>query len=251
MEDVKVKSLYKAIKLLDYFTLEAPERGISELAELSGMLKSSVHNIVTTFEKCGFLEKNTNNSKYRLGIKLMQLNNTLYMSNDLRKIVRPYLESISEFSNESVYFGILTEHEVIYLDTVYPKGTLAGRSIIGVRAPLYCTGIGKAILAYLPDEEIEQVISKGLVPFTQNTIIDRDKLLDEMMQIRKRGYSIDNMEHEYGIKCVAVPVRNIREKVVAAISISGPSLRFTDDKILEYSNFILNISRELKSRIQR
>lgn len=251
MEDVKVKSLYKALKLLDYFTLDIPERGISELAELSGMLKSTVHNIVTTFEKCGFLEKNTDNSKYRLGIKLLELNNTLYMTNDLRKIVRPYMESICEFCNESVYFGIMTEHEVIYLDTVYPKGTIAGKSIIGIKAPLYCTGIGKAILAYLPDEEVNEVANMGMVPFTQNTIIDREKLLDDMAQIRKRGYSIDNMEHEYGIKCVAVPIRNIRDKVVAAISVSGPSLRFTDDKILEYSNIILNISKELKNRVQR
>jgi DNA-binding IclR family transcriptional regulator len=251
MEDVKVKSLYKALKLLDCFTYEVPERGISELAELNGMLKSTVHNIVTTFEKCGFLEKNAENSKYRLGIKLLQLNNTLYMTNDLRKIARPYIEKISEYCNESVYFGIPSEHEVIYLDAVYPSGITAGRSIIGVKAPLYCTGIGKAILAYLPADEIEQVINSGLSPFTQNTIIQHDKLLYELDGIRKRGYSIDNMEHEYGIKCVAVPVRNIRDKVVAAISVSGPSLRFTDDKIVEFSNAIVNICKDLKNHIQR
>jgi len=251
MEEVKVKSLYKALKLLDFFTIDSPERGISELAELSGMYKSSVHNIVTTFEKCGFLEKNTENNKYRLGVKILQLNHTLYMTNDLRNTVRPYMEKICQYCNEYVYFAIPSENEVIYLDAVYPSGIISGRSIIGIKAPMYCTGIGKAILAHMTTDEIEKVIAAGLISFTPNTITQKDKLLKELELIRERGYAIDNMEHEYGIKCVAVPIRNIRGSVIAAISVSGPSLRFTDEKIAEYARFLLNISSELNGLIQR
>jgi DNA-binding IclR family transcriptional regulator len=251
MEDVKVKSLYKAIKLLDYFSVDTPERGISELAELSGMYKSSVHNIATTLEKCGFLEKNEGSQKYRLGVKILQLNHTLYMTNDLRNTVRPYMEKISNHSQESVYFATPADLEVIYLDAVYPAGSFSAKSIIGIKAPLYCTGVGKALLAHLPQTDIDQVISRGLKSFTPNTFTDGDKLHLEMAETRERGYAIDNMEHEYGIKCVAVPIRNIRNEVIASISVSGPSLRFTDEKIQEYAALLLSVSRELKRHLQR
>ena len=251
MEEVKVKSLYKAIKLLDFFTIDSPERGISELAELSGMLKSSVHNIVTTFEACGFLEKNPQNSKYRLGIKMLQLNNTLYTTNDLRNTVRPYMEKAGSFCNECVYFAVPSDIEIVYLDAVYPNGIMAGRSVIGIKAPMYCTGIGKTIMAHMEPEQIDKVIKAGLASFTPNTITEREKMLKELALIRERGYAIDNMEHEYGIKCVAVPIRNIRGNEVAAMSVSGPSLRFTEEKIAEYAKFLKNISDELKGIIQR
>lgn len=251
MEEVKVKSLYKAVKLLDYFTIDSPERGISELAELSGMLKSSIHNIVTTFEVCGFLGKNPENNKYRLGIKLLQLNNTLYMTNDLRKTVRPYIERISSHCSESVYFAIPSENEVVYMDAVYPSGLMTGRSIIGIKAPLYCTGIGKAILSHFEASRIDEVITSGLIAFTPNTITKREQLLEELELIKARGYSIDNMEHEYGIKCVAVPVRSIRGNVIGAISVSAPSLRFTDENIREYAEFLINIGNELMGQLQK
>ena len=251
MEEVKVKSLYKAVKLLDCFSIDSPERGISELSELTGMCKSSVHNIITTFEKCEFIEKNLQNSKYRLGIKILQLNNILYLTNDLRNTVRPYLEKISAFSNECVYFAIPAELEVIYLDTVYTSGNTSGRSIIGIKAPMYCTGVGKAIMANLDPETIEQVLNLGLAPCTPYTITDKDKMVKELDLIKCMGYAVDNMEHEYGIKCVSVAIRNINGNVVGSVSISGPSLRFTNDKILGYADFLINISNELKGILQK
>ena len=251
MEDVKVKSLYRALKLLDYFTIEVPQRGITELAELSGMLKSTVHNVVSTFQKCGFLEQNSDNNKYRLGMKILELNNNLYMTNDLRNTVHPFLMNIANFSNECVYFGIPSENEVVYLDAVYSNGNLSGRSIVGIKAPLYCTGVGKAIMAYSKPEVVDEVIGAGLKAFTQNTITDKNKLLEEIDLIKIRNFAIDNMEHEYGIKCVSVPVKNIRGNIVGSISISGPSLRFSDDKISEYAKYLMEISNQLKVLIQR
>lgn len=250
MEDIKVKSLYKAIKLLDYFTIETPERGISELAELSGMYKSSVHNIVTTFEKCGMLQKNIQTNKYRLGLKILQLNYNLCSSDDLRKIMQPYMERVSNYGNESVYLAVPSDGEVVYLNAKYPAGITPGRSIIGVKAPMYCTGVGKAILAYLPQETLDQVVAGGFEKYTSNTLTDIISLKKELELIRERGYAIDNMEHEYGIKCVAVPIKNIKGDIVGAFSISGPSLRFNDHKITEYANLLTSMSREISKLIQ-
>ena len=250
MEDVKVKSLYKAIKLLDYFTTENPERGITELADLSGMYKSSVHNTVTTFEKCGILQKNVKNNKYRLGLKILQLNYNLCTSDDLRNIVQPYMERVSNFGNECVYLAVPSGYEVIYLNAHYPAGITPGRSIIGVKAPMYCTGVGKAMLAFLSEEILDQVVANGFDKFTSNTISDIVTLKKELELIRERGYAIDNMEHEYGIKCVAVPIRNIRGEIVAGLSTSGPSLRFSNQKLNEYANLLTSMSLELGKLIQ-
>ncbi|MHB8066083.1 MAG: IclR family transcriptional regulator [Ruminiclostridium sp.] len=250
MEDVKVKSLYKAIKLLDYFTIENPERGITELAELSGMYKSSIHNTVTTFEKCGILQKNLKNNKYRLGLKILQLNYNLCTSDDLRNIMQPYMERVSNFGNESVYLAVPSGCDVVYLNAQYPTGITPGRSIVGVKAPMYCTGVGKAILAFLPEKILDQIVANGFEKYTSNTIVDIVSLKKELALIRERGYAIDNMEHEYGIKCAAVPIKNIRGEIVGAFSISGPSLRFSDQKLTEYANLLTSMSLELRKLIQ-
>ncbi len=250
MEDVKVKSLYKAIKLLDYFTIENPERGISELAELSGMYKSSVHNTVTTFEKCGILQKNLKNNKYRLGLKILQLNYNLCTSDDLRQIMQPYMERASNFGKESVYLAVPSGTEIIYLNAHYPAGVTPGRSIVGIKAPMYCTGVGKAILAHLPEDILDEIAATGFVKYTSHTISDIVALKEELALIRQQGYALDNMEHEYGIKCVAVPIKNIRGEVVGGLSISGPSLRFCDQKLNEYANLLTSMSLEVSRLLQ-
>lgn len=234
-EEIKVKSLYKALRVLDCFTVDRPELGITEISSLLGLYKSNVHNIVDTFVKAGYLERNPENEKYRLGLKILELGHVISSSINFRRMILPYMQELADLTGETVYLGIPSEGEVIYLDSASPKTQLNPRSMLGVKAPLYCTGIGKAMLAYLPEEWVDSVLDKGLAPYTENTITDREKLLEELKIIRSRGYSIDNMEHEYGIKCIGMPVLNKKKQVTAGISISGPSLRFDEAKIKSYA----------------
>lgn len=243
---IKVKSLAKALGLFDYFTQSHPERGITELAEMSGLLKSSTSNMVATLEACGFIERNPVSGKYRLGLKLLRLSNQLYVSHDLRNLLRPHMERLSSSTGENVYLATLNEGEVVYIDAVFPVGSYFARSIIGVSAPLYCTGVGKAIMAYLDDELINSVTARGFESFTPNTIRDAAVLKQELLATRERGYSIDNMEHEYGIKCVAVPLRDIRGVLVASMSISGPSPRFTDERMAQYVQMLFETQKMVK-----
>lgn len=237
-QDVKVKSLFKALKILDCFTVQNPEWGITELSEHMGLYKSNVFNIVDTFVKAGYLERNPDNEKYRLGYKVLELSQVLSSSISFRSRVLPYMQELANTINETVYLAIPNETEVIYLDSAGPKHQLMTRSMLGVKAPLYCTGIGKAMLAYLPEETVEAVISKGLNKFTDQTITDPLQLRKDLIAIRERGYSIDNMEHEYGIKCIGMALRDKKREVVAGISVSGPSLRFDDAAIKQYSEFL-------------
>ncbi len=243
-ENIKVKSLYKAIKLLDYFVSSSTEIGVTELSKKTGMLKSSVHNILSTFEVCGIVERNPQTSRYHLGAKVLEYSNHFYQNNDIRKIIRPSAEELAELTGETIYIAKLFNYHVIYLDAVYPKACIGGRNVIGIRADAYCTGLGKALLAYQELSIIDDVIGRGLVAYTKNTITDPKSLMKELELIRQRGYAIDNMEHEHGIKCVAVPLFNIAGQVVSAMSISGPSLRFGENKIKEYIKVLLEISKK-------
>ncbi|SNS00204.1 transcriptional regulator, IclR family [Anaerovirgula multivorans] len=241
----KVKSLYKALKLLDYFDAEHAERGITEIAELSGYLKSTVHNIMQTFEQCGFVRKSSSSGKYKLGAKVLELSHVYYLSNNMIKVIKGFMKEISGETGETVFLGTLSGNEVVYVEAEYPANSMRTGQALGFKASLYCTGIGKAILAFLPKEEIEAVLKGELKQFTPNTIKDKQLLLKELEMTLNRGYAIDNMEHEYGIRCVAVPIKSRNEEVRYAMSITGPSLRMTDEIIEKYSKLLLKKSEEI------
>ena len=123
------------------------------------------------------------------------------------------------------------------------------RTIMGERAAMYCTGIGKAMMAYLPEKEVDEYLKKELTACTDYTITDSVKLKEELAKIRRRGYAIDNMEHEFGIKCVAMPIFNQQHQVEAAISISGPSLRFGGEQILKFAEKLKETVSKIEKRL--
>jgi DNA-binding IclR family transcriptional regulator len=248
-EEIKVKSLYKALRIMDCFTVQSPELGITEISEHLGLYKSNVHNIVDTFVKAGYLEQNPENEKYRLGIKILELGNVISSNMNIRRTMLPYMQELADYTNETVYLGMPSDSEVIYLDSSSPKNQLSTRSMLGVKAPLYCTGIGKAMLAFMPAETAGAVCAKGLKKYTDQTIAEPEALLAELAAIRSRGYSIDNMEHEYGIKCIGMPILNQKKQVVAGISVSGPSLRFDDDKIRDYATKLVGIVQSVEGKV--
>lgn len=248
-DSIKVKSLYKAIQLLFYFTEEDRDLGITELAEKSGLLKSSIHNMLSTYEECGLVKRNPDTNKYHLGVRVLELSNQFYRNNDVRQVVKPHMSEIANQTGETVFLGVLNGTEVIYLDAAFPDFSTGGRNMTGLKAPLYCTGIGKAMLAYEPESKVDEVVEAGLISFTKNTIVDKEALREELETVREKGYAIDNMEHEYGIKCVAMPIRNAENRVVAACSITGPSPRFTDKKMMELEEILRKHTELLKVRL--
>ncbi len=246
----KVKSLYKAIKLLDFFNAQHPERGVKELADLTGMLKSSVYNVMSTFQLCGIIEKSGASGKYRLGKKILELSNVLMNNDEDKQIIKPFMDELAEECGETIYLARPSGIEIIYIDSSTPKGRIFARLIVGVKAEMYCTGLGKAMLAFLGEDTFDRAVAAGLKPYTPNTITDEAALRRDMEETRRRGYAIDNMEHEYGIRCVAVPIRNSEGDVVAALSLSGPSLRVMDDKIPYFAERLLAASSQLQTLLK-
>jgi len=249
-DEIKVKSLKKALDVLECFTVKKPELGITEIGDILGLYKSNVHNIISTFEQCGYIEKNPENNKYRLGMKILELAYVINSNLGLHKIVHPFMSALSNEINEVLYFALPKEDEIIYLEGVYPSSSYSARSMVGEKAEMYCTSLGKAILAYLPKEKRDRIIkNQSMTAYTPTTITDPSVLLTELRKIRDQGYSVDNMEHEFGIKCVGVPVFKRDGALLGAISISGPSLRFDDQTIAEYVKKLQHCSREISMRI--
>ncbi len=241
-----VKSLVRALSVLECFSVERPELGPSEIGAMLHMQKSTIYNILNTFQQCGYLTKNEQTGKYSLALKLLHFGYIVNSRYSLREMFLPVLSKIANATGELCYFGILSEEQVVYIESAVPAGQMRTRNISGERAPLYCTGLGKAMLAYLPEAQIEKILSRPMKAFTDYTITRPETLRQALEEIRQNGYAADNMEHEFGIRCVAVPVFDSHGQVVAAVSVSGPSPRFDNSVIARDAVIIADALRPLQ-----
>ncbi|MCL2864785.1 MAG: IclR family transcriptional regulator [Lachnospiraceae bacterium] len=246
--EAKIKSLEKAMNVLGCFTVTKPELGITDISQELDLYKSTVHNIVSTLELCGYLEQNTTTGKYRLGLKILELSHVLSSTMGSHNVIHRCLTELVEETDETCYFAIPKNEDVIYMDGAFPDRMYNTRWVQGMKASMVCTGIGKAMLAYMSDDFIENLLSKPLIKHTDYSITDPDVMREELRLTRARGYSIDNMEHEYGIKCVGVPVFNRQGEIVGGLSTTGPSLRFNDEQIVIFSNMLRKKAEDLGQR---
>lgn len=240
-KEVKVKSLAKAIKVLECFKT-SPELGVTEISEMLGLHKSNVYDMLSTFQAFDYIAQNEKTGKYHLGYKVLDLSNVVTTYMGFRKTVYPHMQKLAQEVGETIYFGIPDGFDVLYLDTANPGHTFFTRTILGERVPMYCTGMGKAMLSQLDKAVWSEAADQGFTIFTDRTITDRDRLIEELECTRKRGYGIDDMEHVYGIVCVGIALLNDQKQPVAGISISGPSLRFGSEKIAEYGMRLMDLA---------
>lgn len=232
MEKKIIQSIDRALQVLELFSLEKPEWGVTEISKALNIYKSNVHNILSTFAEKGFVKKDSKTDKYKLGIKFFELGSVVIKNMDLRRIAHSYIEKLSKEFNETVHLGILDEGRVVSIEREESDKGLCSHIEIGRRAPLHCTAVGKAIMSYLSEEEINLIIKeKGLEKYTENTITSEKELKKELEKVRKQGYAVDNMEHEEGVRCVAGPIRDYNGKVIASMSISGPVFRIDESNI--------------------
>ena len=249
----KVKSLAKALNILSCFTIQEPVLGVTELANRIGVTKSNIHNILSTFTSMGYLQR-LPDGRYTLGLKILEYAFIINQNLGYPNAVYDILVETASRTGEIVYFGLPYGTNVLYLYVAHPAdrlGVLPYRDILGETAPFYCTGIGKAILAHMPEEEWPAHIPEERTKYQPNTITDLDGILEELRITRRRGYSIDNGERDPNIRCVGVPVYNASGQLVAGVSTSGPSVTMTDEKLLECAGILQNAALKMRERIYR
>ena len=245
--EIKVKSLHKALEILNCF-VGKDSLGVTEISERFGLCKSNVHNILYTFRQMGYLEQNEATGKYRLGMQIFVLCKGLSDSFPIARIALPYMQELSDRAGERVYLGIPCGWEVFYLDSTYPyQSPNLIRRVLGMKTPMHCTGLGKAILSNMPEEQRNQFLeTQKLTAFTDATITGKEELRRELKSTRLRGYAIDHMEHEFGIKCIALPIFDKDRNIYASMSVSGLASHFTEEKMREWAAW----GREKKKKIE-
>ena len=227
-----VQSLNRTFDILEFFLENKDSVRIKDISHKLGLHKSTVHRILSAMAHRGYIRQDRETGKYQLGLRIMELYNALVDNNELIKIAHPVLERLSGQSHEAVHLLVMDNDEAVYVDKVEFPNTIHLRSHIGKRVSLHCTASGKIFLANLPEDKVRSIIKKkGLPRYTKNTIISETLLMEELDKINRQGCSLDNVENEEGVRCVAVPVRDSTGKVIAALSISGPTMRVKSRKI--------------------
>jgi len=230
--DYYIQSIKRAIRILNSFALKKGELGVTELSERLNLHKSTVHRILVTLEDEGFMVKDQVSQKYRLGIKLFELGHIVKEQMEIRNYALPTMKELSQKTEESIDLNILSDGKRVSIEKIESPHDVRRIIQLGKSLPLYCGGSGKVLLAFLPDEEIENIIQKEkLIPFGANTITDPTKLKEHLKEIRQNGYAISFEERILGSASVAGPILNYKGKVVASLSVSGPVTRFTKKKI--------------------
>ena len=228
-----IQSIDRVFNIVE--TMSNFSRGISlsELSSLVGFTPSTVHRFLSALMIRGYVCKDTETGKYRLTARLYDIGAKVIPGLNLVNTVSPFLEKLAEISEETVHLVSREGNEVVYLvrQDAYPSIINMG-SRVGLRNPMYCTGVGKSILAFLQEDEVSSIWNNtDIVKYTDTTIMTYQELRKELIKIHENGYAIDNEEHETGIRCLATPLFNSENKPFAAISISGMATRMTDEKI--------------------
>ena len=230
-----VQVIERGCKILDYLGKGGGSYSIQALSLDLNLPKPTIHRILSTLRHFGFVTQDEVSKEYRLGFRLVELGQTVLDHIDLRKVAEPFLTQLANRVQETVHLVILDQGEIVYLDKVQKvsdQKSLGMISRIGMRNYAHSCAVGKVLLAFLSDSERGEIIAqKGLPRMTKNTIVNLDRLNKHLADVRAQGYAVDDEENEEGIRCVAAPVRNDRCKVIAAISISGPSVRMPRKRI--------------------
>ncbi|NLY91713.1 MAG: IclR family transcriptional regulator [Firmicutes bacterium] len=245
-----ITAVIRALAILDLLGQSEGELGITEISQRLSLQKSTVFRLLNTLMVGEYVRQNPATKKYYLGTHLLRLGMTVLNQIELRKVAQPYLRELMAVCNEVIHLGILEQNEVIYIDKIDVDRPLSMVSRIGGKSPWYCTGLGKVLLAFSPPAVLEELLSKTkLVQFTPNTITDPARLVEHLKQIQAQGYAIDDEEHELGIRCVGVPIRDYQGSVIAALSVSGPTLRMTQDKLKQIIPVIINTGNRISKAL--
>jgi len=227
-----VGSIAKGMNIFSFIANSNRASGITHIAKALNLSIGAVQRGTHTLQKMGYLRKDEGAQGYILGNKAWGLGLAIVKNIDLKQIAHPYLKELSAKINETVNLAILDGTEIVYVDRIKTEQIININLSIGSRLPVYCTSMGKSLLAFLSEVECLNVLETiEMNPITKNTITDKATLMEELYKVRKQGFSVNNKELDIGLRSVAAPVRGEAGKVIAAVNIAVPSSRITLEEL--------------------
>ncbi|WP_083978864.1 IclR family transcriptional regulator [Bacillus alveayuensis] len=242
-----ITSVKNGLRILRLFSIDTPELGVTEISHQIGLNKSTVHRLIKTLEKSGFIEKNQKTRKYQLGLSLLNLSGIISIHTETYKDALPILESLVNQLGEAAHISVLEGTNTVYLHKVQCKHPVRLLSHIGKNNPCSCTSSGKVILSFQSEEVIESVISQGLPHCGPNSITDPTQFRNNLREIRQKGYSICIDELHEGVISIAAPIRDYSGEVVAAVSVVGPKQRIRSSNIPHFVEQVCKAGQEISN----
>jgi len=245
-----IRAVERALDVLMCFTSQTPELTMTQISELVGLNKSTVHRLLATLERKRFVERDPETGVYRLGIRLVQMAFLTMEHNDLRRLAAPFLHSLCDQYHENVNLTVLDDTDVVYVDVIESSQRVKLAASPGQRLPAFCTASGKAILAFVPEENVKSILERGMARYTQNTILSQKAFFENIEEARERGFALSEQEFEEGINAIAAPIFNSKSKPIASVSVAGPAYRLTRERMLEIGPDLVaaanNIARDVE-----
>ena len=232
--DGKNQSLMRALNLLERLSEAPAGLQLTDLSYQLGMPAATVHRLLSTFEEMDFVEQDAENGLWFVGLKAFTVGNAFLERRDVVARARPHMRDLVEQCGETVNLGIIDEGEAVFISQAESREVMRMIVRLGSRSPIHASGVGKALLANLPAQQVTRIMQqRGLTKYTERSIDSPARLQQELEQIRQLGYAVDDEEHAVGLRCVASAIFDQNGQPLAAISLSGPKARIEDNRLDE------------------
>lgn len=252
MSTSETQSLHRAIAILDCFQENQPELGVREIARQLELHPSTVGRILTTLTSLGILTQDPDTRRYRMGSKVLKWS-ALYMSNvDLRIVARPYMQELNRSTEETISLDIPDGQTRLCIERIESPHKLRWVKQLGERMPFFASASGRALLAFMDPDQRDAILAE--TPFEQltpHTTTDPNMFRKELALTRKRGFAVSVSERVEGVSCIAAPIFDATEKIIGAVTISGPGTRFSQQKIAEYAEILTEVSDRISQAMGR
>ncbi len=246
----QLQSLARAVAVLEMLGESEVPLSLAEICQRMEIHKSTAHRSLMVLERITLIER-TQDNRFRLGLKLYELGNRAVEQIDLRARIRPYFWKLSAQLGETVHLGVLQKTSVVYLDKAEPNRRICMSSKMGSSNPVYCTSLGKAILAFLPPDSAEEIIGQiRFVRYTPKTITTKEDLQKSLERVRRRGFAVDDEEIEMGVRCIGAPIFDENRMPIAALSMSGPTARVRPQNAAAIAERLIRCCNEVSNSLR-
>ena len=244
-----VRALERGLMVLEVLS-RGGDVSLSDIARATDLTCSTSFRILETLSQRGYALQDGQSGRYRLGVGAIQIGLAYSANSPLPAAADPAMRELVRTTKETANLAILDGDQAVYIHQVESKQSVRMFTQLGARAPVYCTGVGKVLVAWRSAEEVAQMLSNvSFEAFTSNTIPNLEKLQIDLERVKNQGYAIDDEERELGVRCVTAPVRRAREMVVAALSVSAPASRLPKGSIIQRSRKVIAAANEISARL--
>jgi IclR family KDG regulon transcriptional repressor len=244
-----VQPVYKALRVLRVLGDERRELALSEICYRVDLPKTTVFRYLQTLCACGFVMHDPDTDLYRIGLRVWELGQSVHEPLRMREFALPVMRDLRDQFNETVNLGVLNGLDVVYLEIIESRRSLRMQAQLGGRDPIYSTALGKAVLAFMPEDQWQVHLPPDLTPRTERTIVSRAMLHKALARVRECGFALDDEENEEGARCIAAPIFNYQCQVAAAVSLSAPASRMTDRLLPKTAAAVIQAADEISKRL--